>query len=145
MSEFQFVEVLPGAPYKTVKSPNRKIRPDTQVLIDYAEALRSRPMTWAVWPRPVTFQTARSTSDRMRDGFYRHLLPNEGFESVVRDPLVYVRFNPDRVTDSRTLAFREGYAAGHKRGIQDLSGIIERAFMSAREEIREAKEQVRDV
>ena len=43
MSEFQFVEVLPGAPYKTVKSPNRKIRPDTQVLIDYAEALRSRP------------------------------------------------------------------------------------------------------
>ena len=145
MSEFQFVAELPGAPYKTVRSPHRTIRPDTQVLIDFAEALRSRPMIWATWPRPLSLNTARATSARIRDGFYRHLLPNEGFESTVRDAMIYVRYNPERVTDARTLAFREGYAAGHKRGINDLSGIIERAFQSARDEIRDRKDQVRDV
>lgn len=143
MTDFDFVDELPGGPYRAVRSPNRNLRPETKLLFDFAQALRQRPMTWGKWPRIITSNTAASTCRRVRDGFYRQVLPNEGFESTVRDGELYVRFNPEKVTDARTLAFREGYSAGHKRGINDLSGIVERAFGLAREEIRQVKNEVK--
>lgn len=140
-SEFQFVDELPGLPFKSVRSPNRTLRPEAQQMLRFADALRERPMTWAVWPRPLT-TTSGTTASRQRDGFYRQLLPYDGFESSSRDGVLYVRYNPDSDTDGRSLAFREGYAAGHKRGVNDLSGIVERAFVQAREDIRQLKEDV---
>ena len=105
---------------------------------DFADALRERPMNWALWPRKLT-NSSGITASRQRDGFYRQLLPHDGFETSSRNGQVYARYNPERDTDGRKLAFREGYAAGHKRGLDDLGGIIERAFTQARTELREAK------
>lgn len=136
---FQFVPDLPGREYQSVRSPNRRPRPEAQLLIDFAEALRARPMEWAVWPRKLTPGAAKVTTSRLREGFYRQLKPGGGFECAERDDQMYVRFNPSRVSDDRDLAFREGYAAGLKRGLFDLGGIIERAFQGARAELSEAK------
>lgn len=136
MSQFQFVDELPGAPYRPVRSPNRFIKPSAQLLIDFADALRAHPMTWAVWPRPLaTPNTAGVTSKRIREGFYRAVRPGGGFEAAYREGVVYVRFNPDRVDDDRDLAFREGYEAGRKQTMKDLSGVVERTFRQARAEV----------
>lgn len=138
-SKFRFVDALPGKPFHRIKTPNRKPRAEAALLLEFAAALQKRPMTWAMWPREITTGTAVSTSSRVRDGFYRQLMPSHGFESAYREGVLYVRFNPERAIDGSVLAFRDGYAAGHKRALEDLGGIIERAFQSARAELRDAK------
>ncbi|MCZ2111311.1 MAG: hypothetical protein LC118_17370 [Dehalococcoidia bacterium] len=139
MTEFAFVDELPGRPFQAVRSPWRRPRPEAKLLLEFAAALRDRPMTWAMWPREITTATATATTARVRDGFYRQLMPTHGFESVYREGVLYVRFNPERAIDGSVLAFRDGFAAGHKRALDDLGGIIERAFQSARAELRDAK------
>ena len=138
MSEFQFVDELPDRPFNPTRSPNRELRPEAKQMLAYADALRARPMTWATWPRKLTTASG-TTASRQRDGFYRQLLPHDGFETSSRNGMVYARYNPERDTDGRKLAFRDGYEAGHKRGLDDLGGIIERAFQLARAELRGAK------
>jgi len=139
VSGFVFVDELPGRPYQAVRSPNRKVRPEAKLLEDFADALRARPMEWALWPRPLTKSSATATSQRVREGFFRQVRPGGGFECCWRVDKVFVRFNPDRVAGDSDLAFRQGFAAGRKRALGDLGGIVERAFQSARAELRDAE------
>lgn len=60
-----------------------------------------------MWPREITTATATATTARVRDGSYRQLMPTHGFESVYREGVLYVRFNPERAIDGSVLAFRD--------------------------------------
>lgn len=135
----QFVDELPGPAYRSVRTPhlNRDRKPEAKMLLDFAAALKARPMTWAIWPKKITPASAGATASRVREGFYRSLKPEQGFEAASRDGVVYVRFNPDRVTgDPRETVFREGYDRGYEKGLEDLGLIIEKAFQYARREVR---------
>lgn len=59
---FEFVDELPGGLYaERPRTPNRELRTQAKLLFDFAAALRERPMTWAVWPRPLTRSSAAAT------------------------------------------------------------------------------------
>lgn len=138
-TEYHFIDVLPGKPYVPApRSPHRNL-PKNAFLDDFAEALRQHTMTWAAWPRTLTVGGANSALSRVRDGFYRALRPGGGFEAVVREGTLYVRFNPAKVSDDRTAAFREGYEAGYRRGLESAGLVIERGFQHARAELRRIK------
>jgi hypothetical protein len=63
------------------------------LLQEFAEALKARPGEPAEWPMPINPQTARSVSSRisMHDSTAPKLF-REGYQAVIRDGVMYVRY-----------------------------------------------------
>ncbi len=109
------------------------------MLADFADDLRKKPMRWALWPRPLSANSAGAASNRQREGFYRSITPAQGFECACRGGAVYVRFNPDRVAKNDIdRSYRDGHRDGYKQAMEDLSRVIEHSFQYARSELRAA-------
>lgn len=82
MTEFVFVE---GLPPEQVRGRNGKYS-------EFAEALRSRPGDWAIWPIKLKNDlTARTVAASVKRGGLKNF-PAGQFEATQRGLTMYVRF-----------------------------------------------------
>ncbi|MEV6219909.1 hypothetical protein [Nocardia sp. NPDC051833] len=80
--KFQFVSTLPT----TIRS-----RKPSDLLSEYAAALRARQGQWAKWPRKVSQSSSYAITDNVRKGAYP-ALPAPGYEAATRNGVTYVRY-----------------------------------------------------
>lgn len=82
MTKFKFISTLPTT---------TRTRPASDLLTEFASALRARQGQWAVWPRKISRATAYTIASKVNKGSYS-ALPAPGYEAVTRNGVTYVRY-----------------------------------------------------
>lgn len=88
MTAFEFVDNLPNGNEKFGNKPD-------PLIVEFAEALRSRPNSWAKYPRPTKSKgSIQALKWLINTGNDRAPKPfrGGGFEATARDGVMYVRY-----------------------------------------------------